>query len=228
MKWSRIPCDSNIMFSTTCTYCGLSLEVPPHYHGREMICTSCRMPFIALPPEERQFEFLCPICKGSIEAAWSMVGITAPCPHCNVTVDIPQPQLLENPTVPEISDGLPPESPHQTIHPVTTSFSCPHCDAPIEADSSQCGMAANCPTCGQPIVVPNRQVVKKQYPSPPESPIQSSSPSPRSENPTPRMVETPKPVPNCATGCGLLLIVLGSIFLMIICIIFLAFLRSLG
>jgi Short C-terminal domain len=89
------------MFSTTCTYCGVSLEVPPHYHGREIKCASCRMSFTALPPEERQFEYPCQICNGGILVTWSMAGNPAKCPHCNVTMDIPQPQLLQMPTVPK-------------------------------------------------------------------------------------------------------------------------------
>jgi len=84
------------MFTTTCTHCGSATEVPPHYHNKKIRCPSCHETFTALPPEERMFDFSCPICKSNIEAAWAWAGISAPCPHCSVTIDIPNPTFSAN------------------------------------------------------------------------------------------------------------------------------------
>jgi hypothetical protein len=102
------------MFLTTCTHCGHSFDAPPHYHGKDIVCLSCRTPFTALTAEERFFSFPCPICKADIEAAWSWEGLQAPCPHCNVTVDIPNPPLKRRPPPPVKSpDQEPAASPEK-------------------------------------------------------------------------------------------------------------------
>jgi len=87
------------MLITTCTNCGHSFSAPAHYHGKEIKCVSCRGLFSALSGDERFFTFSCPICKNEIEAAWSWTGNSAPCPKCNVSIEIPSPPLLTKPPV---------------------------------------------------------------------------------------------------------------------------------
>src|SRR5437762_3883403 len=41
-------------------------------------------------------------------------------------------------------------------------FECPHCQQPIEADDECAGMATNCPTCTENIVVPADAVITTQ------------------------------------------------------------------
>jgi hypothetical protein len=38
---------------------------------------------------------------------------------------------------------------------MNTKFNCPHCSAAIEADAAQAGMAGDCPSCRESLVIPS-------------------------------------------------------------------------
>lgn len=81
----------DVMFLTSCTHCGASMEVPDPYRGKNIRCSTCQAEFPAFRPDERPFSFDCPECEGSIEAEPSMSGQAAPCPHCRNSIVIPHP-----------------------------------------------------------------------------------------------------------------------------------------
>ena len=86
------------------------MQVPVPYHGKDVRCSACKLEFPALRAEERPFSFDCPQCRGSIEAEASWVGISAPCPHCQSTIVIPNLHAAPQPIPP------PPPPPRPKTH----------------------------------------------------------------------------------------------------------------
>src|SRR5258708_16503164 len=60
------------------------------------------------------------------------------------------------------------------------TFSCPHCDQHISAEPEHSGVSGECPTCKQPIVVPDPAPQRLQLPPVREAPAPQSPPSTQS------------------------------------------------
>jgi DNA-directed RNA polymerase subunit RPC12/RpoP len=100
--------------------------------------------------------FACASCGQHISATRGQIGLTAPCPSCNVTVTVPT------------SSTLPP--------PVTAPlirFACASCGQHISATRAQIGMTAPCPNCKEAVTVPTTSRLPLPRPVPLPVPLQS-------------------------------------------------------
>ncbi len=93
-----------------------------------------------------RFTIQCERCGGRVGALPEWIGREVQCPHCFATIVVPG----------QTSDALPAVAPLSAPSVRRAfNFSCGRCAASLEADTTQSGRVASCPTCGARFEVPN-------------------------------------------------------------------------
>ena len=93
--------------------------------------------------------FACAGCGQYLSATRAQIGVTGPCPNCNVAVTVPKTSTLPPPALGPL-----------------VRFACASCGQHISATRDQSGMVAPCPNCNAAIRVPTTSTLPVPRPAP--------------------------------------------------------------
>jgi DNA-directed RNA polymerase subunit RPC12/RpoP len=121
--------------------------------------------------------FACGSCGQHISATRTQLGITAPCPNCNVVVTVPK------------TSTLPPPAPTPLVR-----FACANCGQHISATQAQVAVRAPCPNCNAVVTVPKTSTLP--LPAPVPLPVPIKCPEKRRYETTVILIDDRAPVPD--------------------------------
>jgi len=100
--------------------------------------------------------FACASCGQHLSATRAQIGVTGPCPNCNVAVTVPKTSTLPPPALGPL-----------------VRFACVSCGQHISATRDQSGMVAPCPNCNAAVRVPKTSTLPLPRPVPLPAPLQT-------------------------------------------------------